>query len=92
MMGGTDLIALGAQLGNPKTAIVYGSIFAALLPPELPLIVAIALPALMLIVEAGWYSVVALAFSSASLRAACLRVKTVVDRTAAGVLGFLALS
>jgi threonine/homoserine/homoserine lactone efflux protein len=86
------LVALGTQLSNPKTAIFYGSIFAALLPRDLPLwVAAVLLPALVFIVEAGWYAIVALALSSASPRAAYLRAKTVVDRTAGAVLGVLGL-
>jgi threonine/homoserine/homoserine lactone efflux protein len=86
------LIALGTQLSNPKTAVFYGSIFAALLPPDLPvLLAAVLLPALVFAVETVWYAIVALALSSASPRAAYLRAKAVVDRTAGTVLGVLGL-
>lgn len=85
------LIALGAQLSNPKTAVVYGSIFAALLPRDLPLLIALALPVVIFIIETGWYAIVALALSSSSPRAAYLRAKTAVDRAAGGVLGLLGL-
>jgi threonine/homoserine/homoserine lactone efflux protein len=91
-LGGSFLIALGTQLSNPKTAVFYGSIFAALLPQDLPLLVAaVLLPALVFVVETGWYAIVALALSSASPRAAYLRAKTMVDRTAGTVLGILGL-
>ena len=86
------LIALGTQLSNPKTAVFYGSIFAALLPQDLPALLAVVLlPALVFVVEAGWYAIVALALSSTSPRAAYLRAKTAVDRTAGTVLGMLGL-
>ena len=86
------LIALGTQLSNPKTAVFYGSIFAALLPQDLPLLVAVVLlPTLVFAIEAGWYAIVALALSSASPRAAYLRAKTAIDRTAGAVLGILGL-
>lgn len=86
------LIALGTQLSNPKTAVFYGSIFAALLPQDLPLLVAVVLlPALVFAIEAGWYAIVALALSAASPRAAYLRAKTAVDRSAGAVLGILGL-
>jgi threonine/homoserine/homoserine lactone efflux protein len=91
-LGSSFLIALGTQLSNPKAAVFYGSIFAALLPRDLPLLVAaVLLPAFVFVVEAGWYAIVALALSSASPRAAYLRAKTVVDRVAATVLGILGL-
>jgi threonine/homoserine/homoserine lactone efflux protein len=90
--GNSFLIALGTQLSNPKTAVFYGSIFAALLPQDLPLLVAaVLLPALVFLVEAGWYAIVALALSAASPRAAYLRFKTMVDRTAGTVLVILGL-
>ena len=85
------LTALGVQISNPKTAIVYGSIFAALLPRELPQMMVVALPVLVFIIEAGWYAIVAIALSSESPRAAYLEAKTVIDRLAGSVLGFLGL-
>lgn len=85
------LLGLITQLSNPKTAVVYGSIFAALLPHNLPHIAALALPFLVFLVEAGWYSIVALALSAESSRAAYLRSKMHVDRVAGGVMGLLGL-
>ncbi len=83
--------ALVTQLSNPKTAVVYGSIFAALLPAQPPVWIFAALPPLILLVETGWYAVVALAFSSGRPRAAYLRSKTWIDRIAASVMGILGL-
>jgi len=82
-------IALATQLSNPKAAVIYGSIFAALLPAHPPLWMVLALPPLILLVEAGWYVVVALAFSSARPRAAYLRSKRWIDRLAGSVMGGL---
>jgi len=82
---------LGTQMSNPKTAIVYGSIFAALLPQNPPLWCYIALPPLVFAVEAGWYTVVALCFSSERPRALYMRWKTWVDRLAAGAIAGLGL-
>jgi len=89
--GSAFLRALLTQLSNPKAVVVYGSIFAALLPPNLPHSVSLFLPLLVFIVEAGWYSIVALALSSASPRRAYLSCKTTIDRVAGGVLGLLGL-
>ena len=83
--------ALATQLSNPKTAIVYGSIFAALLPASLPRWMLVTLPLCILLVETCWYMVVALAFSSDRPRAAYLRFKTWIDRLAACVMGALGL-
>ncbi len=85
------LLGLGTQISNPKTAIVYASVFAALLPREVPLSVMLVLPFVVLLVEAGWYAVVALVLSSASPRAAYLRYKAWIDRAAGGVMLLLGL-
>ena len=83
--------ALLTQLSNPKTLVVYGSIFAALLPPDLPRGVTITLPALVFAIEAGWYAIVALALSTATPRRTYLRCKTSLDRLAGGVMGLLGI-
>jgi threonine/homoserine/homoserine lactone efflux protein len=85
------LFGLATQLSNPKTAIFYGSIFAALLPSSPDRWLLIALPPVAFAVEAGWYAVVALAFSSSRPRALYLRSKTWIDRTAGAVMGALGL-
>lgn len=82
-------IGLATQLSNPKTAIVYASIFAALLPEHPPAFIWLALPPLVFLVEAGWYTTVALVFSSARPRAVYLRSKGRIDRLTGAVLGGL---
>ncbi|MEC5163942.1 MULTISPECIES: LysE family translocator [unclassified Janthinobacterium] len=83
------LLGLAAQLSNPKTAICYGSIFASLLPKEVPVALMLALPLVIFTIEAGWYSIVATLLSSASPRDTYLRYKSWVDRVAGGVMGLL---
>jgi len=85
--GRSFALGLATQLSNPKTAVVYGSIFAALLPAEPPAWMWLVLPPLMFAVEACWYAVVALAFSSARRRVAYLRSKSWIDRLTGSVLG-----
>jgi threonine/homoserine/homoserine lactone efflux protein len=84
-------IGLSTQLSNPKTAIYYGSIFAALLPQHPPLWCYLALPPAIFSIEAGWYTVVAVCFSSKRPREMYLRAKTWVDRVAAGAITALGL-
>jgi threonine/homoserine/homoserine lactone efflux protein len=84
-------IGLSTQLSNPKTAIYYGSIFAALLPQHPPLWCYFVLPPAIFTIEAGWYTVVALGFSSRRPRELYLRAKTWVDRIAAGAITALGL-
>lgn len=85
------ILGLGTQLSNPKTAIFYGSIFASLLPHDIPSALLVALPIVVFCIEAGWYSIVALALSSASPRDAYLRYKSWIDRVAGGVMALLGL-
>jgi len=81
-------LGLFTQMSNPKTAVVYGGIFAALLPHDRPPSATLVLPFLVFLIEAGWYSIVAFSLSSESSRAAYLRSKMHVDRVAGGVMGF----
>lgn len=90
-LGRAFLLALGTQLSNPKTALFYGSIFAALLPQGMPGWLPIVLPPLVFLVEAGWYALVAVAFSAATPRAAYLRSKGWLDRAAGAVMAALGL-
>ncbi|SEB11265.1 LysE family translocator [Paraburkholderia sartisoli] len=84
-------IGLSTQLSNPKTAIYYGSIFAALLPHHPPLWCYFLLPPAVFTIEAGWYTVVALGFSSRRPREMYIRAKAWVDRIAAGAIAALGL-
>ncbi|MBB4235273.1 LysE family translocator [Rhizobium esperanzae] len=79
------------QLSNPKTIIVYASLFAALLPRTVPLDLMIALPLGVFAVEAGWYSIVAFAFSARHPRRLYLAAKSWIDRAAGAVMGGLGL-
>lgn len=79
-------LGLTTQISNPKTAIVYASVFAAFLPPARSPGFGLAVVALVFVVEAGWYSLVALALSSDGPRKTYLRCKGLVDRAAGGVM------
>lgn len=84
-------LGLTTQLSNPKTAIWYGSIFAALLPHDPPLWCYFALPPLVFGIEFGWYTIVALCFSSRRPREAYLRARKWIDRIAASMIATLGL-
>lgn len=85
------LLALFTQLSNPKAVVIYGSIFAALLPPDMPLPALLALPFLIFVVEAGWYTAVAIALSSPSSSAFYLGSKLHIDRFASLIMGALGI-
>lgn len=84
------LLGFFTQISNPKTVIVYASVFAALLPPspdiELHLLVAI----LVFTIEAGWYATVALILSSDGAQAVYVRCKLWIDRLSGVTMGLLA--
>ncbi len=84
-------IGLATQLSNPKCAIVYASVFAALLPTPTPGGFLLALPPVVFVLEAGWYALVALACSADRPRAAYARAKAWIDRGAAAAMGGLGL-
>jgi threonine/homoserine/homoserine lactone efflux protein len=80
------LLGLATQVSNPKTAIVYASVFAAFLPQHFSFGFAAALLTLVFMVEAGWYSLVALMLSSTAPQKAYLSYKVWVDRVAGAVM------
>ncbi len=79
------------QVSNPKTAIVYASIFAVALPVDASYWFGLLCVSLIFVVEAGWYSIVALLFSAEKPRSRYLASKALLDRMAATVMGALGL-
>ena len=89
--GRSFVLGLVTQVSNPKTAVVYASVFASLLPSDIPLSVLVAFPIMVFAIETIWYSVVALALSSPSPRARYLASKAWIDRTAGAIMSLLGL-
>jgi threonine/homoserine/homoserine lactone efflux protein len=85
------LLGWTTQLSNPKTAIVYASVFAAFLPPHFSAAFSALLLATVFAMEAGWYALVALVLSSGGPRRVYLRSKTWLDRLAGGVMASLGI-
>jgi threonine efflux protein len=85
------VVALAAQLSNPKVVVFFSSVFLALLPVDAPGWVWAAALAIVLFNETLWYVTLALSFSSAPVRRAYARVRAWLDRAVAGVLGALGL-
>ncbi len=85
------LLGLTTQVSNPKTAIVYASVFAAFLPSSFSVAFALSLLCVVFSIEAGWYAIVAVLLSSSGPRHAYLRCKAWVDRTAGAVMVGLGL-
>ena len=79
------------QLSNPKIAVVLASVFTALLPKEIPNYYYVALPVICFMIDAGWYSCVAMLLSSEKPRTMYLKAKTGVDRVAGSIVSILGL-
>ena len=84
-------LGLTTQLSNPKTAIVYASVFAAFLPASFSPGFAAALLAAVFLVEAAWYALVAFLFSSSGPQRVYLSYKAWTDRAAGTVMLALGL-
>jgi len=85
------LLGFSTQISNPKTAIVYASVFAAFLPSAPSLAFDLTLVAIVFVIETSWYSLVALALASERPRNAYLRYKAWLDRIAGSVMMALGL-
>ncbi|MFZ6736067.1 LysE family translocator [Undibacterium sp. Ji42W] len=80
------LLGLTTQVSNPKTSIVYTSVFAAFMPRTQSLAFDILLLACVFCIEANWYAIVAVVLSSEKPRTTYLRYKQWLDRAAGGVM------
>ncbi|HUO01214.1 MAG TPA: LysE family transporter [Rhizomicrobium sp.] len=90
-IGRSFLMALATQLSNPKTVVVIGGIYAALLPAHVPLWMYLAIPPIDFLMEGGWYAFVAIAMSSQRPRTVYLGAQKWIDRAAGTLLGALGL-
>jgi threonine/homoserine/homoserine lactone efflux protein len=83
------VLGLGTQISNPKTALVYASIFSAAFTTEPSWVIAVALVSVIFAIEFGWYTVVAIAFSTGRARQTYGAWKAWIGRLAAGAMGAL---
>ena len=80
------VLGFTTQISNPKTAVVYASVFAAFLPSEPSLGFSLGIAALVFVIETVWYSLVALVLSSNLPRRVYLHCKSWIDRVTGGVM------
>lgn len=80
------LLGLSTQVSNPKTAIVYASVFASFLPGAVSWTLALGLLLCVFLVEFGWYAIVATLLSASASQRAYLRYKGWVDRLAGAIM------
>jgi threonine/homoserine/homoserine lactone efflux protein len=88
-LGSPLLTGLLVDLGNPKAAVFFTSLFAALLPAGVPVWVGVVAVAEVAAIPAVWYSAVAWTFSADRVRTAYRRVRRSVDAVTGGL--FVAL-
>ena len=79
------------QISNPKTAIIIGSIFAALLPSELPAYGVISLCFLAFFIDVVWYCGIVFLLSTPKSQKIYLKFKKYIDRIAGTILAALGL-
>ena len=79
-------LGLTTQISNPKTAVVYASVFAAFLPAESSLVFSFGIASLVFMIETVWYTLVALVLSSNVPRTVYLHYKSWIDRAAGGMM------
>ena len=80
------LLGLTTQVSNPKTAIVYASVFASFLPAAVSWSLAVGLVLCVFAVEFGWYALVASLLSAPAPRRAYLHYKSTIDRLAGTIM------
>ena len=79
------------QISNPKTAIIIGSIFAALLPSELPEYGVISLCFLAFFIDVVWYCGIVFLLSTPKSQKIYLKFKKYIDKIAGTILAALGL-
>lgn len=79
------------NLANPKSVLFAGAVLVVIFPPDLSLAAKALIVTNHFIVELVVYTVFAACLSSAPARAGYLRLKPIIDRTAAVILGALGL-
>ena len=77
------------QISNPKTAIILGAIFAALLPKTMPEYGSVLLATLAFAIDASWYCIVVFLLSTKKSQKVYLRFKKYIDSVAGSILGIL---
>lgn len=79
------------QISNPKTAIVFASVFATFMDREPDMVLYLVLVPMIFLLEFVWYTVVAILLSNSGPRKIYAQAKTTIDRVTAGLLGALGI-
>jgi len=85
------VIGLLTQLSNPKTAIVFGSAFAAFLPASIPDFTYIYISASAFIIDFVWYVLVAILLSTSKAQQLYANSKKIICGVASGFMGIMGI-
>lgn len=88
---GSFRIGLLTSLSNPKTAAFFGSMFAALLPPDWPLWAYVLALVEILVISLAWYGTVACCLGHPTIRTGYLACRRPLDLITGGVFTYLGL-
>ena len=81
--------AVLVQMGNPKTAVFFGSIFITVLPAHPSPMMAAGIVATVLFTEIAWFSLLALAFGAAPVQARYRALRGRIDRVCGALMAAL---
>ncbi len=85
------LLGILTQLSNPKTSIVIGGIIMAFLPAETPSYTYLLLVIMAFIIDAGWYTIVAILLTTPKAQKLYIKFKKSINKVASGVMGLMGL-
>lgn len=83
---------LFTQLSNPKTALVFASVYATFLPPDVTISGYAMLCVLAFAIDTGWYVFVSTVLSAPKAQRMYMRYKAVFNKVFSSVLGFMGLN
>ena len=79
------------NLGNPKSVLFAAAVLVVIFPPDMSLLASLTIAANHLVVELIFYSTIAIVLSTPAIRDRYLRLKPLLDRASALILGALGL-
>ena len=85
------LLGLMTQLSNPKTAIVFASVFATFLPAEMPPYGYAILCGLAFMFDFIWYATVSVVLSTTKAQQFYSKYSIYISKLAGGFLGFMGI-
>ena len=86
------LSGLLTQLSNPKTALIFASVYATFLPQDVSVEGYTILCLLAFIIDTSWYVFVSAVLSSAKAQAVYLKYRVIFNKLFGSVLGFMGLN